>query len=432
MDFTPDKRSAALHENLVDFMHTRVVPAEERFAEPHFAPGSAVPPGVPETGWGRPPVMAELRSEARDRGLWNLFLPHSPLGAGLTNLQYAPLAEVTGWSPLVAPEALNCAAPDTGNMELLSLFGTPEQQERWLGPLLDARIRSAYCMTEPAVASSDAANIATRARREGDEYVLNGRKWWATGALAPECELLVVLAVTDPDTQPRRRQSILLVPRDTPGVRVVRGLSVFGFTDASHGGHAEVVFDDARIPVANILGAEGDGGRLAQARLGPGRIHHCMRLVGMAERALQLMCRRAGERSAFGQPLAGHGAVLESIAEARVRIDQLRLMVLHAAWLIDERGARAARTEISAIKVAAPRTAEWVIDQAIQVHGAAGMAQDLPLASLWAQARGLRFADGPDEVHRMVLGRRELRRQADLCQAGHEGVTTIPSWGGAQ
>lgn len=411
MDFSFDKRTEELREDLTDFLRTHVIPAEPHFAEPHFTDEPAAHPGAPATGWGRPPVMAELQKEARRRGLWNLFLPHSPLGAGLSNLQYAPLAEITGWSPQIAPEALNCAAPDTGNMELLSMFATEEQKERWLQPLLDARIRSAYCMTEPDVASSDAANIRLHARREGDHYVLNGRKWWSTGALAPECELLVVLAVTDPEAEPRRRQSILLVPKDTPGLRVVRGLSVYGFTDASHGGHAEVAFEDVKVPVAGLLGEEGAGGKLAQARLGPGRIHHCMRLVGMAERALELMCARAEDRTVFGHPLAEHGEILGWIADARVRIDQLRLMVLQAAWRIDQHGAREARTEISAIKIAAPQTAEWVIDRAVQVHGAGGMAQDLPLAMLWAQARGLRFADGPDEVHRMVLGRRELNRR---------------------
>ncbi|MEU6415966.1 acyl-CoA dehydrogenase family protein [Streptomyces spiralis] len=418
MDFSFDKRTEELRENLTDFLDTHIIPSERHFAEPHFNAGSSDHPGAPAFGWGRPPVMAELRDEARRRGLWNLFLPHSPLGAGLSNLQYAPLAEITGWSPQVAPEALNCAAPDTGNMELLAMFATDDQKKRWLEPLLEARIRSAYCMTEPGVASSDASNMQLTARREGDEYVLSGRKWWATGALAPECELLVVLAVTDPDAEPRRRQSILLVPADTAGVRVARGLSVFGFTDAAHGGHAEVVFDEVRVPTTHLLGAEGEGARLAQARLGPGRIHHCMRLVGMAERALRLMCARAEERTAFGRPLAEQGEVLSWIAEARVRIDQLRLMVLQAAWLIDEMGAREARTQISAIKIAAPQTAEWVVDRAIQVHGAAGMAQDLPLAMLWAQARGLRFADGPDEVHRMVLGRRELARQRHKTLSG--------------
>jgi len=411
MDFSFDERTKELRESLGAFVRTCVIPAEPHFAEPTPTDGS--------TGWGRPAVMAELQREARARGFWNFFMPrHSPHGAGLSTLQYAPLAEITGWSPWIAPEALNCAAPDTGNMELLEMFATDEQKKQWLEPLLEASIRSAYCMTEPAVASSDASNIQLRATREGDYYVLDGRKWWATGAMAPECELLVVLAVTDPDAEPRRRQSILLVPKNTPGVGVVRGLSVFGFTDAAHGGHAEVHFDGARVPVGNLLGAEGEGGRLAQARLGPGRIHHCMRLVGMAERAVELMCARAEERSAFGRQLADHGEVLAWIAEARLRIDQLRLMVLQAAWLIDEVGAREARIEISAIKVAAPQTAEWVIDRAIQVHGAAGMAQDLPLAMLWAQARGLRFADGPDEVHRMVLGRRELDRQRRKRTAG--------------
>ena len=404
MDFSFDERTERLRENLTDFLRTHVLAAEHHFAEPSPSAGPAE--------WSRPPVMAQLQREARRRGLWNLFLPDSPHGAGLSNVQYAPLAEITGHSPLIAPEALNCAAPDTGNMELLAMFATQEQKKQWLEPLLEAHIRSAYCMTEPDAASSDASNIRLRAIRDGDHYVLHGRKWWATGALAPECALLVVLAVTDPDAaEPRRRQSILLVPRDTPGVRVIRGLSVYGFTDAAHGGHAELEFDNARIPVANLLGAEGEGARLAQARLGPGRIHHCMRLVGMAERAIELMCARAEERSTFGRPLAEHGEVLGWIAEARLRIDQLRLMVLQAAWLIDLVGAREARTQISAIKVAAPQTAQWVIDRAIQVHGAAGLAQDLPLAMLWAQARGLSFADGPDEVHRMVLGRRELEHQ---------------------
>ena len=427
MEFAFDKRTEELRENLTEFLHRYVIPAERHFAEPHFIADTSDHPGAPATGWGRPEAMADLQQEARGRGLWNLFLPHSPLGAGLSNAQYAPLAEITGWSPQIAPEALNCAAPDTGNMELLSMAATPDQRKQWLVPLLDARIRSAYCMTEPAVASCDASNIQLTARRDGDHYVLNGRKWWATGALAPECQLLVVLAVTDPDAEPRRRQSILLVPKQLPGVQVVRGLSVFGFTDAAHGGHAEVEFDDVRLPAEALLGAQGDGGRLAQARLGPGRIHHCMRLVGMAERALALMCARAEERTAFGGPLADQGEVLGWIAEARVRIDQLRLQVLHTAWRIDTLGAREARTEISAIKIAAPRTAEWVIDRAIQLHGAAGMAQDLPLAMLWAQARGLRFADGPDEVHRMVLGRRELQQQ----RLRREQQETVGSQGGA-
>jgi acyl-CoA dehydrogenase len=315
-----------------------------------------------------------------------------------------------GRSPALAPEATNCAAPDTGNMELLHLFGSPEQHEQWLEPLLRAEIRSAFCMTEPAVASSDASNIETTIRREGEEYVIDGRKWWSTGIMSPECKILVVLGVSDPDGDPRRRHSMVLVPIDTPGVTVVRGLSVMGFTDAEHGGHGEVVFDGVRVPVTNLLGAQGEGLALAQARLGPGRIHHCMRLIGMAERAFDLMCRRAADRVAFGRPVAVHGQVMIWIAESRVRNDQHRQLVLRAAWLIDRDGARGARTEISAIKIAAPRTVEWVVDKAIQVHGAGGLSQDYPLAGLWSAARGLRFADGPDEVHEMVLARREVRR----------------------
>ncbi|HYN75433.1 MAG TPA: acyl-CoA dehydrogenase family protein [Candidatus Limnocylindria bacterium] len=401
MDFGYDARTEELRAELLSFMDSHIYPAETR-------PGGVVE-GAP-LDWERPAVMTTLRAEARARGLWNLFLPDEHHGAGLTTLQYAPLAEIMGRSPALAPEATNCAAPDTGNMELLHLFGTAEQQERWLEPLLDARIRSAFCMTEPDVASSDASNIATSIRRDGDDYVLDGRKWWSTGIMSPDCALLVVLGVSDPDASPRGRFSIVLVPRDTPGVRVVRGLSVFGYTDADHGGHGEVVFDGVRVPASNVLGEEGAGGLLTQARLGPGRIHHCMRLIGMAERAFELMCRRADERATFGRPLADHGTVMGWIADARVRIDQLRLLVLRAAWLIDEQGARAARTEISAIKIAAPQTVEWVIDKAIQVHGAAGVSQDTPLAGLWTHARGLRFADGPDEVHRMVLARHELKR----------------------
>lgn len=405
MDFAYDATTSRLREELLAFMEQHVYPAEPSFME-----------GVPEEAecWERPSIMAALKDEARRRGLWNLFLPHSSHGAGLSNLQYAPLAEITGRSPLVAPEALNCAAPDTGNMELLTMFGTDAQKRAWLTPLLDGSIRSAYCMTEPEVASSDAANISTVIARDGDHYVIDGRKWWSTGALSPDCSLLLVLGVSDPDAEPRRRQSIVLVPRDTPGVRVVRGLTMFGFTDGTHGGHAEVVFDRVRVPRTNLLGAEGEGSRLAQARLGPGRVHHCMRLVGMAERAYDLMCTRAHQRTTFGRPLAEQGVVQQWIADSRVAIEQLRLLVLKTAWLIDEQGAKAARTEISAIKVAAPRTAQKVIDKAIRVHGAAGMSQDHPLAMLWVQARGLGFADGPDEVHQMVLGRQELRRYGEV------------------
>ncbi|BCL16463.1 acyl-CoA dehydrogenase family protein [Micromonospora sagamiensis] len=400
MDFGFDARTTELREVLLRFLEERVHPAEAVHAEQVAAAGDP---------WARPPVLAELKAEARARGLWNLFLPDPRHGAGLTNLQYAPLAELTGRSPHLAPEALNCAAPDTGNMELLAAFGTGEQQERWLRPLLDGEIRSAFCMTEPEVASSDATNIATRIVRDGDEYVVNGRKWWSSGAMDPRCELLIVMGKTDPDGERYKQQSMILVPRDTPGVTIRRGMTVFGYSDAAHGGHAEVDFTDVRVPVANLVGVEGGGFGMAQARLGPGRIHHCMRLVGMAERALELMCRRAVDRVAFGRPLAEQGVVQEWIAESRVRIEQARLLVLKTAWLMDTVGNKGAHTEIQAIKIAAPAMAEWVIDKAIQAHGGAGVSQDTPLAALWAQARTLRLADGPDEVHRASLARRELR-----------------------
>src|SRR5262249_23816379 len=313
-------------------------------------------------------------------------------------------------SPSIAPEAVNCAAPDTGNMEVLAMFGTEAQKKQWLDPLLAGEIRSAFCMTEPDVASSDATNIATRIERDGDEYVINGRKWWSTGALRPECALLVVMGKTDPAADRHIQQSMVLVPRDTPGVTVTRGLTVFGYDDSSHGGHAEVEFADVRVPVENLLATEGAGFYIAQARLGPGRIHHCMRAIGIAERALALMCRRASSRVAFGRPLAEQGVVREWIAEARVRIEQARLLVLKTAWLMDTVGNKGAHTEIQAIKIVVPRMALWVVDKAIQTHGGGGVSQDFPLASLWAGLRTLRLADGPDEVHLASLGRRELRR----------------------
>src|ERR687897_3180362 len=339
--------------------------------------------------------------ELRERRLWNLFLPpvHEH-GAGLTNLQYAPLAEITGRSPWLAPEALNCSAPDTGNMELLSLFGTPAQKLRWLDPLLDGRIRSAFSMTEPDVASSDATNIATRFERDGDHYVVNGRKWWASGAMSPRCELLIVMGVTDPDAERHRRQSMILIPKDTPGVRIVRSTSVFGYDDGPHGGHAEIVYDDVRVPVENMLGAEGEGFRLAQERLGPGRIHHAMRAIGMAERALELLCQRTASRSTFGSPIIDHGVVRHWISEARVRIEQVRLLVLKTAWLMDTVGNRGARIEVSAIKVAAADLATYVVDRAIQAHGGGGVSQDFLLAELYGIARVRHLVDGPDEVHR--------------------------------
>jgi acyl-CoA dehydrogenase len=343
--------------------------------------------------------------------LWNLFLPatHSH-GAGLTNLQYAPLAEITGRSPWIAPEALNCSAPDTGNMELLSLFGTQEQQERWLHPLLDGTIRSAFSMTEPAVASSDATNIATRITRDGDHYVINGRKWWSSGAMSPRCKLLIVMGVTDPDAEPHRRQSMICVPAEAPGVTVQRSTGVFGYDDGPHGGHADIRYDNVRVPAANLLGEEGDGFRLAQERLGPGRIHHTMRAIGMAERALEMMCQRTAARTAFGQPIIEQGVVQQWISRARIWIEQVRLLVLKTAWLMDTAGNRGARIEVSAIKVAAPEMATWVIDRAIQAHGGGGVSQDFPLAQMFASARSLRFADGPDEVHKRSMARRELRK----------------------
>ncbi|MFC6017057.1 acyl-CoA dehydrogenase family protein [Plantactinospora solaniradicis] len=409
MDFGFDARTAELHEALHDFLLDHVYPAEAVYEEQVAA---AADPSTPADPWTRPPVLDELKAEARRRGLWNLFLPDSDYGAGLTNLQYAPLAELTGRSPHLAPEALNCAAPDTGNMELLAEFGSPAQRERWLRPLLDGELRSAFCMTEPEVASSDATNIATRIVADGDDYVINGRKWWSSGAMDPRCGIFIVMGKTDPEAPRHRQQSMVLVPRDTPGVTVRRGLTVFGYTDGAHGGHAEVSFDEVRVPADHLIGEAGDGFAIAQARLGPGRIHHCMRLIGMAERALELLCERVAGRVAFGRPLAEQGVVQDWIAESRVRIEQARLLVLKTAWLMDTVGNKGAHTEIQAIKIVTPAMAEWVIDKAIQAHGGAGVSQDTPLAALWAQARTLRLADGPDEVHRAALARRELRRWA--------------------
>jgi acyl-CoA dehydrogenase len=426
MDFGYDDRTRELRERLLAFMDEHIYPAEPTFRQQAEA---AAGDGRP---WERVPVTAELKAEARRRGLWNLFLTgksadavrkwEAATGAAasrlpdppLTNLQYAPLAEVTGWSPAVAPEALNCAAPDTGNMELLAEFGSPQQQDRWLGPLLDGQIRSAFCMTEPDVASSDASNIATTITPGGDGYEISGRKWWSSGALSSDCQILIVMGVTGGTADGHRRHSMILVPRDTPGVTIRRGLTVFGYTDGPHGGHAEVVFDQVKVPRENLIAGEGDGFAIAQARLGPGRIHHCMRMIGAAERALALMCTRAVSRTAFGQPLADQGVVQEWIAESRVRIEQARLLVLKTAWLMDTVGNKGAHTEIQAIKIVTPAMAEWVIDRAIQAHGGGGVSQDFPLAQLWASARALRFADGPDEVHKRSLARRELRKVTGL------------------
>ncbi|MFE3073406.1 acyl-CoA dehydrogenase family protein [Streptomyces sp. NPDC059247] len=402
MDFAHDARTEELRARLLAFMDAYVYPAE-RTAEEQRA--------LLASPWDTPPVVEELKAEAKRQGLWNLFLPDPVYGAGLTNLQYAPLAEITGRSPQLAPTALNCAAPDTGNMELLAQFGDDEQRKRWLEPLLSGEIRSAFAMTEPEVASSDATNIETRIRRDGDSYVVDGRKWYISGAMNPRCRVFVVMGKTDPDgADPRRQQSMILVPRDTPGVEVRRAMRVYGYEDHSHGGHAEVLFDGVRVPASHLVGEEGGGFAIAQARLGPGRVHHCMRLIGMAERALELTCRRAVSRTAFGQPLAQQGVVRNWIADARVTIEQLRLLVLKTAWLMDTVGNRGAHTEIQAIKIATPRAVVDIIDKAVQAHGAGGVSQDFPLAELWAAARTLRLADGPDEVHQRSLARRELKK----------------------
>jgi acyl-CoA dehydrogenase len=351
-----------------------------------------------------PPVVETLKAEARERGLWNLFLPAE---SGLSNLEYASVAEVTGWSPVIAPEAINCQAPDTGNMETLHLFGTAEQKQDWLVPLLAGEIRSAFAMTEPGVASSDATNITTSIDRDGDDYVINGRKWWISGAADPRCAIFIVMGKTDPEASTHRQQSMILVPRDTPGLTITRPLPVFGYQDQH--GHCELELHDVRVPASNLLGEEGGGFAIAQARLGPGRIHHCMRLIGMAERALDAMVRRANERVAFGRPLSEQGVVQQQIAESRIEIEQARLLVLKTAYLIDEVGSRGAATEIAAIKVICPRMACAVIDRAIQVHGGGGVSDDFPLASAYAWARALRLADGPDEVHLRTVARQEIK-----------------------
>jgi acyl-CoA dehydrogenase len=406
MEFAYDARTEELREQVLAFMDEHVYPNEARFHEELASLED-------HWDWTAAPVMQEVRAAARKQGLWNLFLPGEH-GAGLTNLQYAPLAEITGRSGHLAPAAFNCAAPDTGNMEVLALFGTPEQKKQWLEPLLEGEIRSAFAMTEPDVASSDATNIETSIVRDGDEYVINGRKWWITGAMSPAAKIFIVMGKTDPAADRHRQQSMILVPRDTPGLTVKRGMEVFGYDDHEHGGHAELVFDDVRVPAANLIGSEGDGFAIAQARLGPGRIHHCMRSIGVAERAIELMCKRSVEREAFGRPLARQGVIREWIAESRVRVEQLRLLVLKTAWLMDTVGNKGAHTEIQAIKIATPAAVEWILDKAIQVHGGGGLSQDFPLAQSFAGIRTLRFADGPDEVHKMALGRHEIKKQAGL------------------
>ncbi|MFJ3777283.1 acyl-CoA dehydrogenase family protein [Streptomyces sp. NPDC090075] len=398
MDFGLSPRADELRSRMAAFMEEYVLPAEpvydRQLAEaddPHELPQ----------------VMRELKEKARAEGLWNLFLAHGGLGAGLTHLEYAPLAELAGRS-VIGPEVFNCSAPDTGNMELLALFGTPEQQERWLRPLLAAEIRSCFAMTEPAVASSDARNIRTRITRDGDEYVVDGHKWYTSGILDPDCRLIILMGVTDPDAPTYRQQSMLLIPRDTPGITVLRDLPMFGYTDRC--GHGDVLFEDVRVPASAMLGGEGEGFALAQGRLGPGRMHYAMRAVGFAERALELMCRRTLTRTAFGGTLAEQGVVREWIARSRIEIEQLRLLVLKAAWLMDTSGNAAARTEVAAIKVAALEVAHRVVDRAVQAHGAAGVSDDTVLARLYAITRALRIADGPDEVHLRTVARRELAK----------------------
>jgi acyl-CoA dehydrogenase len=403
MDFQHSERSLALQEQVTKFLDSHIYPAEHTFEAQAAANRRA------GDTFQTPGVLAGLKDAARQQGMWNLFLPDDRFGAGLSVLDYAPIAELSGRSAHIAPEAMNCAAPDTGNMELIAMFGTPEQHEQWLTPLLNGEIRSCFSMTEPAVASSDATNIALTITRDNDHYIVDGVKWWSSGAMRPECKVAIVMGVSDPDAARHARHSMILVPLDTPGVDVQRSTSVFGYDDGTHGGHAVIDYNKVRVPVQNLLGPQGGGFMMAQARLGPGRIHHCMRSLGMAERALELMCARAVSRSTFGQSIASHGIVQEWIAESRLAINQARLLVLNAAWLIDTVGASKARTEIAAIKVAAPRAASYVLDKAIQVHGAAGVSGDVPLAEMWAGLRTLHLADGPDEVHLRSIAREVLR-----------------------
>jgi acyl-CoA dehydrogenase len=399
MDFKPSERCIEFQERLSAFMDEHVYPAESVYerqlaesGDPHHQPA----------------VMEELKVRAREGGLWNMFLPDPDHGAGLSNSEYAPLAEILGRSH-IASEACNCSAPDTGNMEVLHQFATPEQKSQWLNPLLEGEIRSSFAMTEPDVASSDATNISLSIERDGEDFVLNGRKWWTSGALHPHCKIMIVMGKSGragSDLPRHRQQSQILVPIDTPGVQIVRGLPVFGYQDQE--GHAEISFEDVRVPASNLIAGEGDGFMIAQARLGPGRIHHCMRSIGSAERALEAMCKRAVARTTFGQPVASRSNIQDWIAEARIEIEMARLLTLKTAWLMDTVGNRHARTEIAAIKVAAPNIALKVIDRAIQVHGGGGVSDDFPLAWAYAHLRTLRLADGPDEVHKLSIARREL------------------------
>jgi len=402
MDFTLSAKTIQYASKLQAFMDSEVFPAEAIYEKQrHELIASGKPHALPA-------VVEELKKKAKALGLWNLFLPHSTNPHhGLSVTEYATLAEITGWSPEIAPEAINCAAPDTGNMELLDMFGTDEQKKTWLEPLLEGRIRSAFAMTEPDVASSDARNIRTSITTEGNNFVINGTKWWTTGAMDERCQILIVMGKTNPDAADHQQQSMVLVPINTPGVKVERNLTVFGYVDQH--GHAQVSFTNVRVPVSNLLGAQGEGFALAQARLGPGRIHHCMRAIGMAERALSLMIKRTIGRETFGKELVKQGVIQEWIAQARIDIEQARLLVLKAAWMIDNVGAKGARKEIAAIKVAVPQMAERIIDHAIQSYGGAGVSQDTPLAGLYAGIRTLRIVDGPDEVHIRDIARLEIK-----------------------
>ncbi len=402
MDFNLSAKASDYLFRLHEFMDSEIFPAESVYHQERLA---LVAKGTPHV---QPPIMESLKASARSRGLWNLFLPdaHDP-AHGLSVTDYASLAELTGWSQELAPEAINCAAPDTGNMEVLHDFGTTDQKKMWLDPLLNGEIRSGFAMTEPDVASSDARNIRTSIERQGDDFIINGTKWWTTGAMDPRCKILIVMGKTDPDADPHHQQSMVLVPMDTPGVEIVRTLSIFGYVDQH--GHAEINFTNVRVPVANLIGEEGSGFAIAQARLGPGRVHHCMRAIGTAERALSLMVERSMVRSTFGKELARQGVVQEWIARSRIEIDQARLLVLKTAWLIDTSGAKSARKEIAAIKVAVPMMAQEVVDRAIQTFGGAGVSQDSPLAGMYAGVRSLRIADGPDEVHLRDIARLELK-----------------------
>lgn len=402
MDFSYGEKIDDLIEQVMLFVNETVIPAETIYAEQRGEIGQ----------WDTPPIIEDLKRVARSRGLWNLFLPGDDRGYGLSNLEYAPLAELSGRSPWIAPEAMNCSAPDTGNMEILAHFASRSVQDQWLTPLLEGQIRSVYSMTEPDVASSDANNISTLIEPDGEGFRINGRKWWSSGALSPRCKIAIVMGVSDPNGERHQRHSMVAVPLQTEGVKVLRSTSVFGYSDGAHGGHGVIHYDNVWVPRENLLGELHGGFAIAQARLGPGRIHHAMRLVGMAERAFDLMCERSYVRFPFGNSIAELGVFQDWVAQARIKIEQVRLLVLKTAWLMDTVGSRAAAVEISAIKVAAPEMATWVIDRAIQTFGGAGVSQDTPLAELYALARTLHIADGPDEVHKMSLARRELKRYA--------------------